>query len=126
MSSGPPGHSPLRLPRGEIVFFPTGRPSIRVLTQEIAALGYEVSGFPLSTTDLRLLLAPEVWHWAVVIGHTILFIVAPLESPETESSSDQSGYLSEGSLFYDSDNVDPDNPGGCTVTGAHVKGYWRN
>jgi hypothetical protein len=126
MSSGPPGHSPLRLPRGEIVFFPTGRPSIRVLTQEIAALGYEVSGFPLSTTDLRLLLAPDVWHWAVVIGHTILFIVTPLESPETESSSDQSGYLSEGSLFYDSDNVDLDNPGGCTVTGAHVKGYWRN
>ncbi len=27
-----------------------------------------VSGFPLRNTDLRLLLAAEVWHWAVVIG----------------------------------------------------------
>ena len=102
------------------MFYPTGRPSIRVLTREIAALGYEVSGFPLSNTDLRLLLAPEVWHWAVVIGTSILFIVAPVESPETaESSSDQSGYLSEGSLYYDEENVDPDNPGGGY-------GYWRS
>ena len=105
MSSVPPGCSPLRLPRGEIVFYPTGRPSIRGLTRDIAALGYEVSGVPLRTTDLRLLPAPEVWHWAVVLGNIILFIVAPLESSESaESSSDQSGYLSEGSPYYDSDN----------------------
>ena len=103
MSSGPPGCSPLRLPRGEIVFYPTCRPSIRVLTREIAVLGYEVSGFPLGNTDLRLLLAPEVWHWAEVIGTSILFIVAPVESPETDSSLDQSGYLSKGSLYYDSE-----------------------
>ena len=120
MSSGPPGCSPLRLPRGEIVFYPTGRPSIRGLTREIAALGYEVSGFPLRTTDLRLLLAPEVWHWAVVLGNIILFIVAPLESSESaESSSDQSGYLSEESPIYDEENVDPDNPGGGY-------GYWHS
>ena len=118
MSSGPPGHSPLRLPRGEIVFYPTGRPSIRVLTREIAALGYEVSGFTLRNTDLRLLLAPEVWHWAVVIGNTILFIVAPVEPSEAESSSDLSGYLTEGSFYYDSDNVDPDYPEGGY-------GYWQ-
>ena len=120
MSSGPPGHSPLRLPRGEIVFYPTGRPSIRGLTRKIVALGYEVSGFPLRNTDLRLLLAPEAWHWAVVIGNIILFIVAPLESPESaESSSDQSGYLSEESPIYDEENVDPDNPGG-------EYGYWHS
>ena len=102
------------------MFYPTGRPSIRVLTREIAALGYEVSGFPLRNTDLRLLLAPEVWHWAVVIGNIILFIVAPVESPESaESSSDQSGYLSEGSPYYDEENVDPDNPGGGY-------GYWHS
>ena len=108
MSSVPPGCSPLRLPRGEIVFYPTGRPSIRVLTREIAALGYEVSGFPLRNTDLRLLLALEVWHWAVVIGDIILFIVAPSES--SESASDQSGYQTEDSPYYDSDNVDPEAP----------------
>ena len=52
MSSVPPGLSPLRLPRGESVFSPTGRPSIRGLTHEIAALGYEVSGFPIHHTNL--------------------------------------------------------------------------
>ena len=62
MSSIPLGLSPLRLPLGEIVFYPTGRPSIRSLTREIAALGYEVSGFPLHHTDLRPL-PPGVWHW---------------------------------------------------------------
>ena len=117
MSSGPPGCSPLRLPRGEIVFYPTGRPSILALTRDIAALGYEVSGFPLRNTDLRLLLAPEVWHWAVVISNIILFIVAPLES--SESASDQSGYQTEDSPYYDSDNVDPENPGGGY-------GYWHS
>ena len=90
------------------MFYPTGRPSIRALTQEIVALGYEVSGFPLRNTDLRLLLAPEVWHWAVVIGDIILFIVAPAES--SESTSDQSGYQSEDSPYYDSDNIDPESP----------------
>jgi len=110
MSSVPPGCSPLRLPRGEFVFYPTGRPSIRVLTRPIAALGYEVSGFPLSQNDLRSL-PPGVWHWAVTLGEFILCIVLPPESAESaELSSDQSGYLSEASLVYDSDNVDPDAP----------------
>jgi len=117
MYSIPQNFSPLRLPRGEIVFYPTGRPSIRVLIQKIVALGYEVSGFPLRNTDLRLLLAPGVWHWTVVIGDIILFIVVPVES--TDSASDQSGYGTEDSPVYDSDNVDPDNPGGGY-------GYWRS
>ena len=66
MSSVPPGFSPLHLPLGEIVFYSTGRPSIRSLTREIESLGYEVLGFPLRHTDLRLLLAPEVWHWTLL------------------------------------------------------------
>ena len=107
--------SPLRLPRGEIVFYPTGRPSIRVLAREIAALGYEVSGFPLSHTDLRLL-PPGVWHCAVVIGDIILFIVALTAPSSSSSSSDQSGYESSRNE-PDSDNVDPDFP---------EDGYWRS
>jgi hypothetical protein len=139
MSSVPPGLSPLRLPLGNIVYYPTGRPSIRVLAREIAALGYKVSVFPLSRTDLRLLLAPGVWHNSVVIGDIIIFIVTPTapsafrdssasdlsvnkslhhgpdsdnfdpDSVQAASSSDQSGYESDHNEF-DSDNVDPDFP----------------
>ena len=43
MSSVPPGSSPLRLPRGEVVCFPTGRPNIPTLVSQIAALGYSVA-----------------------------------------------------------------------------------
>jgi len=118
MSSVPPGYSPLRLPLGEIVVYPTSRPSIRLLTREIAALGYEVSGFPLHHTDLRPL-TPGVWHCAVVIGDIILFIVAPtapLSSDSSSSSLDQSGYVSSHNE-PDSDNVDPDFP---------EDGYWED
>ena len=108
MSSVPPGSSPLRLPLGEIVFYPTGRPSIRSLAREIAALGYEVSVFPLSPhTDLRPL-TPGVWHCAVVISDIILFIVAPTAQSPLESSSDQSAYESSHNE-PDSDNFDPDD-----------------
>jgi len=113
MYSIPSNFSPLRLPRGEIVFYPTGRPSIRVLIQKIAALGYEVAGFPLHHTDLRQL-PLGVWHCAVVIGEIILFIVAPAVTSSSDSSSldslsDQSNYAS--SEEPDSDNVDPED--GC-------------
>ena len=145
MFSVPPGLSPLRLPLGDIVHYPTSRPSIRVLARDIAALGSEVSVFPLSHTDLRLLLAPGVWHNSVVIGDFIVFIVTPTapsvfsdssasdlsayESSHNEpdsdnfdpdspvaSSSDQSGYESDHNE-PDSDNVDPDFP---------ENGYWRS
>jgi len=109
MYSIPQKISPLRLPRGEIVFYPTGRPSLRVLIQKIAALGYEVSGFPIQQTDLRQL-PSGVWHCAVVLGEVILFIVAPAATSTSDSSSvnsfsDQSNY--ESSEEPDSDNVDP-------------------
>jgi hypothetical protein len=111
----PLGLSPLHLPLGEIVFYLTGRPSIRLLTRAIAALGYEVSGFPLSHTDLRPL-PPGVWHCAVVLGNIILFIVAPTAPSSSISSSDQSAYESSHNE-PDSDNVDPDFP---------EDGYWRS
>ena len=115
MSSVPPGLSPLRLPLGEIVFYSTGRPSIRSLTHEIAAFGYEVSGFPLPHTNLRPL-PLGVWHWAVVVGNIMLFIVAPTAPSLSDSSSDQSAYASSHNE-PDSDNVDPDFP---------ENGYWRS
>ena len=109
MSSVPPELSPLRLPRGEIVFYPTSRPSIRVLTRDIAALGYEVLGFPIHHTNLRPL-PPGVWHCAVVLGDIILFIVDPTEPLSSDSSLPQSGYGSSSHNEPDSDNVDPDFP----------------
>ena len=77
----------------ESSYYSTGHPSIRTLTREIVALGYEVSGFPLRHTDLRPLTL-GVWHWAVVLGDIILFIVAPAAPSSSDSSSDQSGYES--------------------------------
>ena len=103
--------SPLRLPRGEIVFYPTGRPSIRLLSQQITALGYEVSGFPIHQTDLRQL-RPGVWHCAVVIGKFILFIIEPTEPSASDLAllTSDSGYGSSSHNEPDSDNVDPDFP----------------
>jgi hypothetical protein len=110
MDSIPWDCTPLRLPRGEIVSYPTGRPSIRVLIQQISTLGYEVLGFPLQQTNLRQL-PPGVWYSAVVIGEFILFIVDPTEPSASDSASLTSGYGS--SIAPDwpgSDNVDPDFP----------------
>ena len=111
MSSVPPGLSPLRLPLGEIVFYPTGRPSIRSLIREIAALGYSVLCFPLLHTDLSPL-PPGVWLCAVVLGDFILFIVAPTPPSLSDSDSSllQSAYGSSSHNKPDSDNVDPDFP----------------
>ena len=116
MSAVPPGSSQLRLPRGEVLFYPTGDPNIRILTRETEALGYGVAVYPLQQPDLNRF-PPGVWHWAVVLGEFILFLVLPSEP--AESSSDQSGYLSEESPIYDSDNVDPENPEGGY-------GYWHS
>ena len=107
MSSVPPGLSSLRLPLGDIVHYPTGRPSIRVLAREIAALGYEVLVFPLAHPDLRPL-TPGVWHNSVVIGDIIICIVTPTApSVFSDSTSAQSGYVSSHNA-PDSENLDPD------------------
>ncbi len=78
-----------------------------MLIQQIAALGYEVSGFPLHQTDLRQL-PPGVWHCAVVIGEFILFIVDPTEPLASDSALLTSGYGSSSHNKPNSDNVDPD------------------
>ena len=109
MSSVPPGVSPLRLPLGEIVFYSTGRPCIRVLIHQIADLGYSVSSFPLTHTDFSTL-PPGVCHCAVVISDFILFIFAPtVPSTFSDSLSDQSCYGSSSSYETDSDNIDPED-----------------
>ena len=100
------GQTALRLPHGNVVLYTTGRPSLRSLFRDIAALGYEVSAFPLSPPpDLRHLL-PGVWHNTVVVGDFILFIVTP--TAPSSSSSDQSAYESSHNE-PDSDNFDPDD-----------------
>jgi hypothetical protein len=131
MSSVPPGSSPLRLPLGEVVFYPTGRPSIRTLVSHIVAFGYSVTVYPFPHADLATL-PPGVWYWAVVISENILFIVLPPTPTSSESSSVQPPASSESSLdqsdggsssynnwaYYDSDNIDPDAP--CLG-----RGYWH-
>jgi hypothetical protein len=116
MSAVPPGSSPLHLPCGEVVYYPTGRPNIPTLVSQITAVGYSVAAYPLQQPDLSRF-PPGIWHWAVVLGEFILFIVPPSES--AESSSDQSGYQSEDSPYYDSDNVNPEAP-------WEGNGYWHS
>ena len=107
MSSVPPGVSSLRLPFGNIVHYSTGRPSIRGLVRDIAALGYEVSFFPLEHPDLRSL-TPGVWHNSVIVGDFIICIVSPtVPSIFSDSTSAQSGYISSQGA-PDSEHLDPD------------------
>ena len=96
------------------MYYPTGRTSIRVLAREIAALGYEVSVFPLSRTDLRILRAPGVWHNLVVIGDIIVFIVTPTAPSAVPDSSASDLSANESSTnepdsdkFEDLDNFEP-------------------
>ena len=111
MSSDNPDYSPLRLPRGEVVFYHTRSPGVRVLTQLIENQGYEVTWYPLRTVNLRTL-PRGVWHCAVVIGEFILFIVDPREQSSSSSSDSESFASGESSWDNapDSDNVDPDFP----------------
>ena len=110
MSSVPPGLSSLHLPLEEIVFYPASRPCIRLLIRQIADLGYSVSSFLLTHTDLSPL-PPGVWHCAVVISDFILFIVAPTApSSFSDSLSYQNAYGSFSHNEPNSDNVDPDFP----------------
>ena len=79
MSSVPPGCSPLRLPRGEVVYYPIDLQNIPTLVSQNTALGYSVAVYPLQQPNLSRF-SPGVWHWAVVLGDFILFIVLPSES----------------------------------------------
>ena len=55
MYSVPPGFSSLRLPLGEFVLCPTGRPGILTLVRLIAPLGYLVQVYFFPRNDLRAL-----------------------------------------------------------------------
>ena len=72
--------SPLRLPRGDILFYPTGRPNIRVLTRQIRALGYSTWYLHVDIPGFQQQKLPKaVWLHAVVLGRVILFIADPAE-----------------------------------------------
>ena len=107
---------PLRLPRGETISYPAGRPSIRVIVQQISALGYEVVSFPIQQTNLGQL-PPGIWYSAVVVGEFILFLDDPTPRSASDSTSLHSGSDGEPDSdnvddtdVDDSDNVDPDFP----------------
>ena len=114
MEPPPPHSSSLRLLRGDILFYPTGRPNIRVLMQQIRDLGYEVWDLHLNVPGFQQQQLPQaVWLQAIVLGRVILFIVNPAGSSSSRSSS--SGLVSDqqseiSSEVADSGNVDPDAP----------------
>ena len=94
----------LRLPRGETVFYSAGRPSIRLLIQQISTLGYEVVDFPLQQPNLGQL-PPGIWFAAVVVGGFVLFITDPTAQSASDLDSNRSGYPS----WSDDDEPDSDN-----------------
>ena len=112
MEPPPPHFSSLHLPRGDIVWYPTGRPNIRVLTRQIRALGYEVWDLHVDIPGFQQQQLPQaVWLHAVVLGRVILVIADPAESSSSISSS--SDLTSDQRSEASSEVVDPDT------------GYWR-
>jgi len=103
------------------VYYPTGRPSIRVLAREIAALGYEVSVFHLFIVTPTAPSAFPDSSASDLLSANESSTNEPdsdkfedsdnFEPPDSQaaSSSDQSGYESDHNEV-DSDNVDPDFP----------------
>ena len=114
MNLPPPHFSSLRLPRGDVLFYPTGRPNIRVLTRRIRQLGYEVWDLLVDIPGFQQQQFPQaVWLHAIVLGRVILFVADSAElssshSPSSGSALDQTSDSS--SEVTDSDNVDPDAP----------------
>lgn len=108
----------LRLPRGEVVYYNTGRPNIRVLIRNIRDLEYEVwvlffdrFGFQ----QQEQVIPQRAWLHAIIINRVILLISVPDEEEQPGSSasdpSNEGNESSEGSsAAYDSDNVDPNAP----------------
>ncbi len=77
--------------------------------------GFGVLGCGLSVTTTQ---PKSVSSGGLVLGEFIFFIIVP-PSESAESSSDQSGYQSEDSPYYDSDNVNPEAP-------WEGYGYWHS
>jgi hypothetical protein len=107
MDPHPPGHSSLRLPGGELIYYNTGRPNIRRLTRDIRALGYRVWVLHVDIAGLQRQDIPRAeWLHAVLLTRVLILIANP-----EDSSSSASTRSSEGtSPCDDSDNVDPDHP----------------
>lgn len=109
MQSPSPHSSTLRLPRGEIVYYPTGRLNVRILTRTIRDLGYEVWVHLVDIRGFQQPLLPRaVWVHAIVLGRVILFVANPAE--ESSSQSSYSDTASDQPEDNDSDNIDPDAP----------------
>ena len=108
--------SSLRLPRGERVYYNTGRPNIRVLTRDIRALYYDVWILHVDIAGTQRQEIPRrAWLHAILISRVLLLISVPEgEEQSGSSASDPSNAGSENSegssVAYDSDNVDPDAP----------------
>ena len=108
--------SSLRLPRGERVYYNTGRPNIRVLTRDIRALYYDVWILHVDIAGTQRQEIPRrAWLHAILISRVLLLISVPEGEEQSGSSasdpSNEGSDSSEGaSEVYDSDNVDPDAP----------------
>ena len=116
METPPPHFSSLRLPRGEILWYPTGRPNIRVLTRQIKDLGYDVWHLHIDIAGFQRQQIPQAtWFHAVILSRVILLVSDPgasssLHSSSSDSALDHSSESSSGAEGVDSDQVDPDTP----------------
>ena len=116
MNLPPPHFSSLRLPRGELIFYPTGRPNIRRITRQIQDFGYGVWVLHVDIAGFQRQQIPSAtWFHAVILSRVILLLSEPEGSSSSHSSSsDSASDRSRESLpdtgGVDSDNVDPDAP----------------
>ena len=85
-----------QLPRGDLVWYNTGRPNIRVLTGQIRARGYEVWVLHVDIAGFQRQEIPRAeWLHAVLINRVLLLIAEDpehLEHSESEAwdhSSDE-------------------------------------
>ena len=80
IEASPSAITHLRLPRGEILSYPTGRLNTRLLMQQIRALGYSTWFLLVDIPGFQQQRLPKaVWIHAVVLGRVIIFIADPLE-----------------------------------------------
>ena len=107
MESNPPTSSSLRLLRGKVVWYNTGRPNIRLLTRQIRDLGYKVWVLHIDIAGFQRQQIPRAeWLHAVVISRVLLLIADPASSGQSTASAQSSE--SRSIETDDSDNFDPD------------------
>ncbi len=80
IEASPSNITHLRLPRGEILSYPTGRLNTRLLMQQIRSLGYSTWFLLVDIPGFQQQRLPKaVWIHAVVLGRVIIFIADPAE-----------------------------------------------